>query len=148
MKHELVYNAIRTPDGTLLESLHRHDYRTYTDDNGCMYGVDGGLDYIRRIGAEGAESLAVYADEPFEKVRKFAYRIGRDKGGKGAFVRIPICGMSAAYLAAVTRHLEEHLDAEELERNTHYRLLRLEGAWRQSKNVPETDEKSSKMNSD
>jgi hypothetical protein len=39
----IVANRIRTPDGTILESKHRHDYVTYTDANGKQYMVDGGL---------------------------------------------------------------------------------------------------------
>jgi hypothetical protein len=48
-KDQLVYNAIRTPDGTVLVSRHHYDYVTYTDtiDNN-IYMVDGGLDYLRR----------------------------------------------------------------------------------------------------
>ena len=47
-KERIVSNRIRTPDGTILESMHRHDYVTYTDANGKEYMVDGGLDYLRR----------------------------------------------------------------------------------------------------
>jgi hypothetical protein len=37
MDDRLVYNAIRTPDGTVLVSYSRHDYKTYTDANGHEY---------------------------------------------------------------------------------------------------------------
>jgi hypothetical protein len=48
MQTTLVYNAIQTPDGTVLESHHRHDYRDHLDANGKTYMVDGGTSYLRR----------------------------------------------------------------------------------------------------
>lgn len=71
--NEIVYNAIRTPDGTILESRHRHDYREYTDKNGYEYIVDGGRDYIRRGWSPDApdyEELSLYSDDPHEKIRE------------------------------------------------------------------------------
>jgi hypothetical protein len=46
--NNIVYNAIQTPDGTILQSKHRNDYVDYTDKNGQYYSVDGGLDYLKR----------------------------------------------------------------------------------------------------
>lgn len=69
----IVYNAIRTPDGTILESRHRHDYQEYTDKNGCEYIVDGGLAYLRRGWTPDApdyEELSLTIDDPHEKVRE------------------------------------------------------------------------------
>ena len=68
----LVYNAIRTPDGTVLESTHRHDYKTYLDKNGKEYMVDGGLEYVRRNVHDDApyEDLSVYITDGHDSVRE------------------------------------------------------------------------------
>jgi len=68
----LVYNAIRTPDGTVLESKHRHDYVVYQDKNGNEYMVDGGLEYTRRnVHADTPyEELSVYTTDGHDKVRE------------------------------------------------------------------------------
>ena len=68
----LVYNAIRTPDGTILESFHTHDFKTYVDKNGKEYMVDGGRDYVRRNVHDEApyEELSVYTTDGHDKVRE------------------------------------------------------------------------------
>lgn len=68
----LLYQAIRTPDGTLLESLHRHDYKTHKDANGETYMIDGGTDYRRgSLNKEKAEDLSLTTDSPHEILRDF-----------------------------------------------------------------------------
>ena len=66
----LVYNALRTPDGTVIESLHRHDYVTYSDANGKKYMIDGGLDYVRCSANGDEEYLTVTMEDGHEKVRE------------------------------------------------------------------------------
>lgn len=44
---KLIRNRLQTPDGKILESVHRHDYVSHRDDNGKLYFLDGGLDYAR-----------------------------------------------------------------------------------------------------
>jgi len=67
---ELVYNAIQTPDGTILRSRHRHDYVTHKDANGKTYMLDGGLDYIRCSAHKDQNSLSVFSDDPHEVQRE------------------------------------------------------------------------------
>jgi hypothetical protein len=69
---QLVANMIRTPDGTILQSFHRHDYKEYTDNNGKTYMVDGGLSYLRRnvhMDAPYTE-LSLSVDDDFAKIRQ------------------------------------------------------------------------------
>jgi len=46
-ERKIVLNRIKTPDGTILTSYHRHNYVSHID-NGELYAVDGGNDYLRR----------------------------------------------------------------------------------------------------
>lgn len=68
----ILYNAIRTPDGTLLESLHRHDYKDHKDrKTGRVYMNDGGNEYLRRSNNGDEEDLTVYDDGKHETRRKY-----------------------------------------------------------------------------
>lgn len=61
---KLIRNAIETPDGTIIQSKHRHDYVTYVDSNGKEYMVDGGLEYLRRSAHEDQIDRSLYDNEP------------------------------------------------------------------------------------
>tara|TARA_R110000868_G_scaffold148357_1_gene370189 strand:- start:17507 stop:17839 length:333 start_codon:yes stop_codon:yes gene_type:complete len=63
---QLIRNAIQTPDGTILESNHRHDFVTHLDKNGEVYGIDGGLNYQRIIG-----NLSDYTDLTVDDTASF-----------------------------------------------------------------------------
>ena len=80
---KIVLNRIKTPDGTILTSRHRHDYVTYIDANGETYITDGGTDYLHRsINKILAEDLTIYEDAPYEVIRENFYRGGRGKDNK------------------------------------------------------------------
>ena len=65
----LIRNSIQTPDGTILESKHRHDYRTHMDENGKFYMVDGGLDYCRCSYNGDEKDMCLYDDAPHDVQR-------------------------------------------------------------------------------
>jgi hypothetical protein len=69
----IVYNAIETPDGTLLVSEHIHDFKTYKDRNGLTYMVDGGKAYQRRNVHENAPYIerSLYSNDSFELIRQY-----------------------------------------------------------------------------
>jgi hypothetical protein len=56
----LLRNALQTPDGTVIESKHRHDFQTHVDSvSGLEYMIDGGLDYSRRTNHADQVDLSV-----------------------------------------------------------------------------------------
>lgn len=69
----LLVNALRTPDGTFLESRHQHDYNSYVDTtNDMTYFVDGGLAYSRgNYKSKGAEDLRVYDTDEHTFIREY-----------------------------------------------------------------------------
>ena len=106
---KIIVNQIRTPDGTILKSMHRHDYVQYTDKNGKDYMVDGGTDYLRRIVHEEApyEELTIYEDSPFEIIRENLCRGGRGKDGTQPLTWVPMNQMNDNWLAACIVYNEE-----------------------------------------
>lgn len=100
---QIISNKIRTPDGTILESFHRHDYKTYVDKNGLEYMVDGGLDYLRRNVHDQApyEELSVSADCPFETFREEMKWGTRGKDGKQPLKYVPLKKLTVEHIQAI-----------------------------------------------
>ena len=70
----ILYNAIKTPDGTILHSKHRHDYIEYKDKNGERYMVDGGSDYARRsANRQSYKELSIMDNGDHELRRKYLH---------------------------------------------------------------------------
>jgi hypothetical protein len=100
---KLLCNRIRTPDGTILESMHRHDYVTYTDANGKEYMVDGGLDYLRRNVHEDApyEELSLYCNSDHEVIRECFKWGTRGKDGKQPLTWLVLKDMKTDHIEAI-----------------------------------------------
>ena len=102
MEKFIVYNAIRTPDGTLLESKHVHDFVTHIDKNGEYYQNDGGNEYFHRsVNIIPAEDLSLYSDAPFEQLREVITRGSRGKSGKELLTYIKLKDIDKEYLDAL-----------------------------------------------
>jgi hypothetical protein len=109
VEKQLIYNAIRTPDGTILESLHRHDYVSHTDKNGDYYSTDGGVDYLHRtVNKIPAEDLSLYDDAPHEIIREYLQRGGRGKNGDEPLKYVLLKDVNNEWLQAIIDYEEEH----------------------------------------
>jgi len=102
-------NKIRTPDGHILQSFSRHDYKTYTDKiSGEEYMVDGGLDYLRRnVTKIPAEELSLVLPQPHSVIREELTWGTYGKKGDQPLKFLKICDMESDHIVAVleTQHL-------------------------------------------
>lgn len=99
---DIVYNAMETPDGTVLESRHRHDYQTHTDQNGEEYMVDGGKAYLRRsVNKVPAKDLSLRLDDPHKDIREAVTWGTYGKDGKQPLRYVTIKEMTAEHILAV-----------------------------------------------
>ena len=96
----ILSNRMRTPDGTILESRHRHDYVTHLDANGKEYMLDGGLDYVRRSISGGEQLLTVYHDDPHEVIRDAVTWGTFGKNGDEPLKYVAVADMSTEHLQA------------------------------------------------
>ena len=81
---QLLVNKIICPDGTVLESRHRHDYQEHEQEDGRVYLVDGGLDY-QRIGFSDTEftNCTYHVGDDHSKIREhFTWKSILDENGE------------------------------------------------------------------
>lgn len=110
---KLLCNAIITPDGTRLESMHRHDYKEHLDKNGEVYMVDGGLDYIRRnMTIVPAVEIDVHTESPHSHIRENFKWGTRGKTGKDPLKYVQISKLDTDHIKAIIEtqtHLQHHI---------------------------------------
>lgn len=99
----IVYNGIRTPDGTVIESWSRHDFVSHTDKNGDLYAVDGGLDYLRRLAPrEDYIEMSLWEDSNYSLIRQRVKRWNKESK-----TSIRLMDISQDWLEAIIRHYDE-----------------------------------------
>lgn len=105
----LVVSAIITPDGTRIESAHRHDYNSHTDSNGEYYFIDGGLEYLRTsMNLIPAIHDSVMTNDHHEVIR-LSFKWGTyGKNGKGPYTRKLLCDLDTDHIEQIieTQHQE------------------------------------------
>jgi len=103
--YSMIRNAMRTPDGTLLQSRHRHDYVTHTDANGKEYMLDGGLSYIRSSVNGDEEWLTVTLADSHEQIREACEWGTYGINGDQPLSYIALCDMTTAHIEAVLKNV-------------------------------------------
>ena len=101
--NRILRNALQTPDGMILESRTRHDFKEYEDANGWVYIVDGGLDYIRRSVNKNAPAtdLSLTEDQPHFFLRDYVTWGTYGKLGDQPLSYKTIADMETEHLQAV-----------------------------------------------
>ena len=104
-KYLLIRNALRTPDGTVLQSRHRHDYVTHTDANGKTYMLDGGLAYVRCSANGDEEYLIVTLEDTHEVIREACDWGTYGINGDQPLSYITLCDMTTDHIGAVLKNV-------------------------------------------
>ena len=101
--HIVIRNSIRTPDGTVLISRHRHDYVSHEDKNGNVYFTDGGADYIRRSSHGDEFSMDIFwgALVSFDVLRECLEWGTRGKNGDKELRYVSLGDMETDHIQAV-----------------------------------------------
>ena len=102
---QIIRNAIRCPDNTILESKHRHDYQSHVDAiTGETYNCDGGLDYFRgSINKVQPTFLHVTTDDPFELQREAFTWGSYGKNGDEPLYYIKLKDMEDEHILAILK---------------------------------------------
>ncbi len=99
---QLIANRIQTPDGTILQSFNRHDYKTHLDANGEIYMVDGGLEYLRRsVNQVPATELSVYVGDDHQHIRTAFHWGTYGKGGTQVLKWVALADLDADHIVAI-----------------------------------------------
>lgn len=104
MKQKIWFtNKIQTPDGTVLESTHIHDYKTHEDEvSGEVYMTDGLGPYVRRtVNIVPYVDLSVTTESSHEEIREVFTWGTYGKDGKQPRTEVKLKDMSTEHIEAI-----------------------------------------------
>ena len=94
--------------GTVLKSLHRHDFVGCKCEGEGKVFIDGGNAYKRSVGAfKQLLNLDVKSNAPHGVIREALHRSGRGRDGKGEWVWTVMSEMSDDYLDNLITYMED-----------------------------------------
>lgn len=126
--HYIIYNAIKTPDSTVLECKHPHDYQTHIDAvSGEVYMNDGLGYYARRsVNKVPYEDLSVTTEDAFEKQRECFTWGTRGKTGTEELRRVALKEMETEHIKAILntqKHIKGTYVEDLLKKELNFRKL-------------------------
>lgn len=106
----LIANIWRTPNGTILQSKHRHDF--VMDEDGNF--LDGGIEYSRLGGSKSKdwENLCVYSNDPHEKKREAFFWGSKGPNGDKPIEWLLLKDLETSHIEAILdtqRFIPEHI---------------------------------------
>lgn len=108
----LIQQAVRLPNGIILNSVHVHDFIEWQDAEGNEVFMDGGTHYCRRtenFPGIGCTDLTIDADEPFDAICDKLVWGTMGKDGKGPMKWVLVKDMELDHLNAVTASFQAQL---------------------------------------
>lgn len=121
----ILANRLRTPDGTLLESITLHDYVSHVDANGETYFTDGGRAYLRRsVNTIPATDLTVTLESPWEDQRTYFTWGTYGKDGKQKLQYKALKDLTTEHIQAILdtqKHIPDWMRNLIFERELQYR---------------------------
>ncbi len=98
-----LYNAIKTPDGTVLWCESGHDFKTHKDSvSGETYMNDGrGWSIRRSVNVVPYEDLSISLSDPFEKIRTAKFWGSYGKDGKSKKIIMALEDMEDSHIQAI-----------------------------------------------
>ena len=125
MKQKIWFtNKIQTPDGTVIESTHIHDYKTHKDEvSGEVYMTDGLGAYVRRtVNIVPYVDLSVTSESSHEEIREVFTWGTYGKDGKQPRTEVKLQDMTTEHIQAILS-TQQHIKGSVVEQMFKQELL-------------------------